>query len=82
MNKITLSVDDSNLETVMTIVNNLKSGLISKIETNGKSISKQTRYQPKTNTIIHEQNSGTNDTSGKYSASAYRDRLKKKKDSQ
>ena len=75
MNKINLSVDDVNLETVLTILNSLKSGLIVNMEVNGKV--KETRYQPKTNSVIYENESGTNDTSGKYSSSAYRERLKK-----
>ena len=80
MNEIKLSVTEKNLETVLTILNSLKDGLIENIETNGKSIkAKTTQYQPKTKTIIREENSGTNDSSGKYaSASAYRERLKKK----
>ena len=80
MNEIKLSINDKNLETVLTILNSLKDGLINNIETNGKSIkARTTHYQPKTNTIIREENSGTNDSSGKYvSASAYRERLKRK----
>jgi len=76
MNKIELSVSDTNLETVLTILDNLKAGLIINIATSSKT--KTTQYQPKINTIIREENSGTNDTSGKYSASAYRERLKKR----
>lgn len=81
MNKITLSVDNANLETVMTILQNLKTGLISNIETDANvRKTRTTRYQPKTNTIIREENSGTNDSSGKYSnAAAYKQRLKSRK---
>ena len=79
MNEIKLSVDDKNLETVMIILENLKEGLISNIQTNGTKQAKHTQYQPKHNTIIREENSGTNDTSGKYSADAYRQRLKNKR---
>jgi len=78
MNKISLSVDDANLETLLTILNSLKSGLILNMEVNGKAKVRETRYQPKTNRVIYENESGTNDTTGKYSASAYRERLKKK----
>jgi len=79
MNEIKLSVNDENLETVLTILNNLKDGLIDNIKTNGKSAKiKNTRYKPKTNTIIREEDSATNDKSGKYSVSAYRERLKRK----
>ncbi len=80
MNEITLSVDDKNLETVLTILNSLKDGLITKVHTNGvPSKSRTTQYQPKTNTIIREENSGTNDNTGKYvNAAAYRQKLKTK----
>jgi len=81
MNEIKLSVDDKNLETVLTILENLKEGLIVSVETNGETVKKRaTQYQPKTNKIIREENSGTNDSSGKYAnASVYKDRLKRKK---
>ena len=80
MNKITLSVNDENVETVLTVLNNLKAGLINEIVTNGESIKRSpTQHQPKSNTIIREEDSGTNDTSGKYSnAAAYKRRLKRK----
>ena len=78
MSEIKLSVDDKNLDTILTIINNLKAELISDIQINGKSTTaKTTKYQPKTNTIIKEENSGTNDTSGKYiNPAAYKQRLK------
>ena len=81
MNEIKISVEDKNLEVVMTLLENLKDGLISDISTNGvKAKSHPTQYQPKTNTIIREENSGTNDRSGKYAnANTYRERLKKNK---
>jgi len=81
MNEIKLSVNDENLETVITILNNLKDGLISNIQTNGKVKVRATQYQPKTNTIIREENSGTNDSNGKYiNASAYKQKLMEKND--
>lgn len=80
MNEIKLSVNDNNLELMLTILNNLKDGLIVDIKTNGKTKTQTTQYQPKTNTIIREENSGTNDSSGKYAnASAYKNRLKSKR---
>ena len=82
MNEIKLSVDDEKLETVLTILNNLKDGLIVNIETNGKAsnVRRTTQYQPKTNTIIREENSGINDSSGKYAnAAVYKDKIKRKK---
>ncbi|MCD6190506.1 MAG: hypothetical protein J7K14_03070 [Sulfurimonas sp.] len=82
MNEIKLSVDEKNLKIVMNILENLKDGLIEKIEANSKtsSMRRSTQYRPKTNTIIKEEESGTSDTSGKYiNAAAYKNRLKSKK---
>ncbi len=82
MNEIKLSVDDENLETVLTVLNNLKDGLIKTVDVNGEEGTKKraTQYKPKTNTIIREENSGTNDISGKYlNPNAYRQRLKRAK---
>ena len=82
MNEIKLFIDEKNLKSVMNILENLKDGLIEKIEINSKTSNERrpTQYQPKTNTIVREENSGTNDSSGKYaSAAAYKDRIKRKK---
>ena len=81
MNEIKLSVDYKNLDIVLNILNNLKDGLILNIETdaNNKTRIRTTQYQPKNNKIIKEEDSGTNDSSGKYiNASSYKQRLKKK----
>jgi hypothetical protein len=77
MQEIKLKVKSENLETLMIILNNLKSGLISDIQST--SISKRTtQYNPKTQTIIREEHSGTADKNGKYiTPSAYKQRLKK-----
>ncbi len=82
MNEIKLLVDDKHLETVLSILENLKVGLIDRLEINEKvsKVRRVTQYQPKTNTIIKEEESGTADKSGKYaSAAAYKDRVKRKK---
>ena len=79
MQEIKLKVEDKNLETLMTILNNLKSGLINEIETTGK-IRRTTQYKPKINSVIKEEESGTADSSGKYiNPAAYKQRLKNKK---
>ena len=80
MNEIKLSVDDKNLEVVLTLLNNLKDGLITNIQTNTKSFKKRTtQYQPKTNTIIREEDSRTNDSSGKYiNPASYRHKIRNK----
>lgn len=81
MNEIKLKVQDENVEILLTILNNLKDGLIDNIQVDGKSTKlRATQYQPKVNTIIREENSCTNDTSGKYTnAAVYKQRLKSKK---
>jgi len=77
LNEIKLTVDDKNLDTLLTILNNLKDGLIEDIETT--STKKTTQYQPKTNRIIKEDESGINDRSGKYmNPTLYKQRLKNK----
>jgi len=80
MNEIKLIVDDKNLAVVTTILNNLQDGLINNIEVNGKSSTQRTsQYKARTNTIIREEESGTNDKTGKYANPAtYKNRLKKK----
>ena len=81
MNELKIRVDDTKLQTVLTILENLKEGLVEEIILNGRSSAgKSTQYKPRTNTIIKEEESGTHDTSGKYaSTSVYRQRLQKKK---
>jgi len=79
MNKIELLVNDENLEIIKTILDNLRDGIISEMKLNEKPAKiKHTRYQPKTNKVIYENESATNDSSGKYaSLSTYKQRLKK-----
>ncbi|WP_428737465.1 hypothetical protein [Sulfurimonas sp.] len=80
MKEIKLSVDEQNVELVMTILNSLKTELISKIELDGTvTKTKRTQYQPKVK-AVDEKDSGPNDRSGKYvSPSAYKERLRKSK---
>jgi len=77
MSEIKLIVESKNVELLLTILNNLKSGLIQEIETDRNIKTETTHYKPKSNGVIYEHESGTSDKSGKYSVSAYRDRLKK-----
>ena len=79
MQEIKLSVDDKNLDTILTILNSLKSGLIDNIETT-QTKRKHTAYKPKTNQIIYEAPPATSTLSGKYAnPSAYKERLRKSK---
>jgi len=71
MNQITLNVKDENLTTVMSILENLKDGLIDTIDTSAVN-KKRVRYQPNNNTIISESQKPT----GKYASKAqYKSRL-------
>ncbi len=78
MKEIKLSVESQNIETVMTILHNLKEGLVSKIELDGTvTKTRQTQYKPKVK-AVDEKDSGPNDKSGKYASPiAYKARLKK-----
>jgi hypothetical protein len=66
---------------LLTTLNNLKVGLIANVQTNGTPNKvRPSQYQPKTKTITREENSGTNDSNGKYiNPAAYKQRLKNKK---
>lgn len=72
--KIVLNVSDENMQTMMTILTNLKSGLIENIDAQGLKSSRKASYTPKDGRIVDE----AEKPSGKYiSASAYKNRLKK-----
>jgi len=78
MNKIELSIEDKNLDIVLSIINNLKDGLISGIEISKKDKYK-TNYQPKTKQIILEENASTSSLQGKYlNPKAYKQKMQKK----
>jgi len=80
MNELKLLVKNENLETVLTILNSLKKGLIDEIQQADEvvKIKNKTQYQVKKNTIIKEENSGTADTSGKYmNPASYKKKLQR-----
>jgi hypothetical protein len=54
MKQIKLYIEEHNLETVLTILNNLKTGLKDSNESNGINTSSSVRYQPKLNKVIRE----------------------------
>ena len=75
MKKITLHVDDKNYATVMTVLTNLKEGLIESID-DQKSVQakKHAQYKPREGKAINEGEKPT----GKYiSRSEFKNRLKK-----
>ncbi len=72
MSKITLDVKPENLKTVLTILENLKVGLVENIKVDKSS----TKYQPKTNKVIKE----NQPVSGKYiDPASFKKRLNKGK---
>ncbi len=74
MKQIKLNVQDDKLEIVLNILNNLKDGLISSIESETK-ILLTAKYQPKLNKIYDEDEK----PQGKYlSAKAYKAKLEKR----
>ena len=74
MSKITLDVNDDNLQTVLLILENLKNGLILNIEIDKKVSKYNTAYKPKVNKVIYENEK----LDGKYlNAASFKNRLKK-----
>ena len=79
MKEIKLKVQESDLDTVLTILQNLKSGLIHELEVQSSAVSRKTHYKPTTNKVIKEEDSLTRDRSGKYlDPSAYKKKLQQK----
>ena len=54
MSKITLEVNEKNLETVLLMLGNFKEGLIDNIVTDKKSTKRASTYQPRENKIVKE----------------------------
>lgn len=74
MSKITLEVTNDNLKTVLSIIENLKDGLIEHIEIDGNVTKQKRLYQPKLNKVIKE----NEHVSGKYiDRASFKKRLKK-----
>jgi len=72
--KIVLNIDDEHLQTVMTILTNLKEGLIESIESNGVKPARKASYAPKYGRVVDE----SQRPAGKYATAAvYKSRLKK-----
>ena len=78
MSKITIDVNDDNLDKVLLILNNLKDGLILNVDVEKKASKYNTAYKPKTNKVVYENEQMTEQVSGKYlNAASYKKRLKK-----
>ena len=80
MSKIVLDIDDKNIDTVLTILNNLKSGLIKNISTPTNSINSRMQEKKllKQQLTQEDEFMSSSPSSGKYlSRSAYKNKLKK-----
>lgn len=78
MAKITLNIADENLQTVLTVLENLKDGLIQDMDVDKTSKTPRTSYKPRTNKVIYEDEQMSEATSGKYiNAASFKKRMKK-----
>jgi len=84
--KIVLEVDENNLGSVITLLNSLKEGLITKMEVSSclreesskTDTKKFTRYQPKTDRVIYEEEQSELKSMGKYlDLAEFKKRLRK-----
>jgi hypothetical protein len=74
MKEIKLIVDEKNEQLLLSILGNLKEGLIHSI----KSESSKTSYEPQSNKVVLEEESHSRKVRGKYvDPAAYKERLKK-----
>ena len=86
MAKIVLEVDEKNLGSVITVLNSLKEGLVLNMEVNSLTQvdiedkrKKFTRYQPKSNKVIYEEEQGKLESMGKYlDPTEFKKRLRKR----
>ena len=76
MSKVTIDVKNDNLETVLTILENLKDGLVENIQVDKSISKKKPTYQPPKNKVIKEGEAQT----GKYiNPAAFKKRMSKDK---
>ena len=83
LSKITLDVDDRNIDTVLTILNNLKPGLIKNLSTNANNINTrlQAKKELKQQHIEEDEFMSKTPSMGKYlSKSAFKNKLHKGKE--
>jgi len=80
LSKITLDVDKQDLDTVLTILDNLKAGLINKVTVDNKIISSsiQNKKVTQKRPVLEDEFMSAAPTNSKYSKAAYKQRLVKK----
>lgn len=78
MKEIRLKVNDNDLDTILTILNNLKDGLVSEIDVvNSKRGTAS--YKPKSNRVVLEENPSSTSLNGKYiDPKAFKERLRRR----
>lgn len=78
MSKITLDVDKNDVNTVLTILNNLKAGLVKNISVDNKKAPSNTQIRkPVKQAILEDEFIAKPSSNSKYSMSAYKERLAK-----
>ena len=80
MSKIVLDIDEKNIDTVLTILNNLKAGLIKDISAPTNSINSriQEKRLAKEQHILKDEFMSSSPSTGKYlSKAAYKNKLRK-----
>ena len=76
MSKISFDVEKENVQLVMTLLENLKEGLVHNLKVDDKQQVKHKRYEAKQNKIVME----NEPVQGKYiDVNAFKNRLRKKK---
>ena len=78
LSKITLDIDDRNIETVLTILNNLKPGLIKNLSTNASNINSRMQVKKMQKQVSQEDEFMEAPSKSKYlSRSAFKNKLQK-----
>ena len=86
MAQVVLDVNDTELGNLLVVLHALKEGMVNSIEVEGSAVTKpstlrqkQTRYQPKKDRVIYEEEQNVLHTQGKYlDPAAFKKRLQKR----
>ena len=78
MSRITLDVEKKDLETVLTILNNLKNGLVKNIKVDNKTTNQMQAKKPARKPVLEDEFMSAKPTNSKYlSPTAFKNRIKK-----
>lgn len=76
MSKITLDVEKKDLDTVLTILNNLKSGLVKNVKVDNKPTNSMQAKKPVRKPVLEDEFMNTKPSGSKYlSPSAFKNRI-------